>query len=434
MPFDNTPGEEMHSWMRDLFPIMRSLTGEGVRQTVAYLQELMPDLQLRQVASGSSVLDWTVPDEWTFREAYLETEDGQRIVDAAVNRLHVLGYSEPVDAWFSRNELEPYLHSLPAMPDAIPYVTSYYKRRWGFCLPDTVRRALPDTRYHARIDTELKPGVLNYADLVIPGDSDREIMISTYICHPQMANNELSGPVVATALARWVASLPNRRHTFRFVFVPETIGAITYLSRHIDHLKEKVVAGFVMTCCGDERSWSFMPSRKGGTLADRAALHVLNAHGLDVKTYSFLERGSDERQYCAPGVDMPFVSVMRSKYGEYPEYHTSADDLELATPAGLAGTFAVMQDVIRLIEANRYYRMTTLGEPQLGKRGLYRSLSTLDVDTSLRHTLNIVAYADGSLDLIDLSDKIGAPATLITEVAARLIETDAMVASDGPSG
>lgn len=413
-------GKQMIGWARDLYPIRRSLSGPGVRETLAYIGDRLPGLRVHSVPTGSQVHDWTVPNEWTLRDAYVEDQAGRRVIDLADHGLHVLGYSAPVDTWLELDALQDHLYSLPDQPDAIPYVTSYYKRRWGFCLSHREREALAPGRYRAVVDADLAPGVLNYADLVLPGESDREILISTYICHPMMVNNELSGPVVAMALARWLAAR-DRRFTYRFVFVPETIGAVIYLDRHLAHLRAQTHAGFVLTCLGDERAVSFMPSRQGDTIADRAARHVLDRYAPGRDFYSFLERGSDERQYCSPLADLPVVSIMRSKYGAYPEYHTSADDFELVTERGLEGGLALMQRALLTLEANRTYRATVVGEPQLGKRGLYPTLSTRESGQQVRAMMNLLAYADGQHDLLYICDMMEADLLDCAAIADHLL-------------
>ncbi len=424
-------GNEMYQLAKELFPINRSLTGDGVRQTLGILKRELPDLTLHEVPSGTKVFDWTVPQEWKVRQAYIEDEAGNRVVDYEQLNLHVMGYSEPVDRWVDLEELKQYIYVQQGQPEAVPYVTSYYTRRYGFCMSEKQRDSLKPGKYHMVIDSELFDGSLTYGELILPGKEEKEILISTYVCHPSMANNELSGPVLAAALAKTLSKQPDRRYTYRFIWIPETIGSITYLSQHLAHMKRHTIAGFVLSCVGDDRTYSYIPTRNGHTLADRVARNVLSFHYPTYHRYTFLDRGSDERQYNAPGVDLPVCVVCRSKYGEYPEYHTSLDDLTVISPEGLQGAYDVYMSMLNALEYNGFYRIKCLCEPQLGKRGLYPSVSKKGAYDAVKSMVNFIAYADGEKDLIDISNIIGVPISQLIPVITKLTEADLLECIDG---
>jgi aminopeptidase-like protein len=410
----------MHDFASELFPICRSITGNGVRETLNIIAKQIPGLEIHEVPSGTQVFDWTVPREWNISDAYVLDPEGNKIIDFQNSNLHVMGYSIPVNAQISLSELQDHLYSLPDQPTAIPYITSYYKERWGFCVSHEQRKKITkEGEYTVVIDSELKDGHLTYGELLIPGENEAEVFLSTYICHPSMANNEVSGPTVTTFLAKWLQS-QNRRYSFRIVFIPETIGSITYLSKNIETMQRRIVAGFNITCVGDERAFSFLPSRQEKSLSDRTALHVLGHLHPDFDRYTYLDRGSDERQYCSPGVDLPVASVMRSKYGTYPEYHTSLDDLELVTSAGLQGAYEVLRRCIECIEADEVLRVSVRCEPQLGKRGLYPTLSTKETNNQVREMMNLIAYCDGNRSLLDIAEKINVPLWRLAPIAATL--------------
>jgi len=431
MPDTALAGQAMHALMAELFPICRSLTGDGVRQTLARLSEVVP-YQVHEVPSGSQVFDWVVPDEWNIRDAYVMDQSGRRVIDFQASNLHVVGYSEPFAGVLTREQLLPHLYSRADLPDAIPYLTSYYSRRWGFCLSQRQLEALGPGPFQVKIDSTLAPGSLTYADLLIPGDSEHEILLSSYCCHPSMANNELSGPVLTTFLAKSIMDRPKRRYSYRIVVVPETIGAITYISRHLQTLKDNVAAGYVLTCVGGPSGPTYGLSRQGNSLADRVALNTLAHCGEDYRVLPWIERASDERQYGAPGVDLPVGSLMRSRYFDYPEYHTSLDDLSLVTPAQMAASFALYNEMIDALEANRTWRVTTLCEPQLGKRGLYPSLGGQhDINKQMFVMNALIGYCDGSRDLVAIADLHNRPVRDFVEAVALLAENGLLLEGGG---
>ncbi len=426
----NDEGQRMYRLAERLFPICRSITGEGFRQSLAIIGEHMPGMTVHEVPTGTEVFDWTVPKEWNIRGGWIRNRKGETLIDFRNSNLHVLGYSLPIHQVVSREELLEHVYTQPDQPDWIPYVTSYYKERWGFCMTEHQKELLTEDEYEVCIDSTLEPGSLTYGELILKGETDEEIFFSTYLCHPSMANNELSGPCLMTALTDYVRQLSNRRYTYRFVIVPETIGAITYLSRNLEAMQAHVKAGFVLSCVGDDRTYSMVSTKYEDTLADRVLRNVLEFHYPDYIRYSFMKRASDERQYGSAGVGLPVCAFCRSKYHEYPEYHTSADDLTLISPAGLQGSYDVMTKVIRALEHNRHYRMTCPCEPQLGKRGLYPTISQKGTYNAVRTMQHFTAYADGRNDLIDLSHIIQVPVDELIPIKDKLTEHRLLTYSD----
>lgn len=416
-------GAQIHSFARELWPLPRSLSGAGLRDTLKAIRRLNPSMQLIEVASGTSVLDWIVPDEWQVREAWIETPSGDRICEFSENNLHLLGYSEAVNCELSLSELQMHLYSLPEQPDAIPYVTSYYQRRWGFCLSQLQRDALQEGTYRVHTDARHFSGSITLGELLIPGESSNEVLLSSYCCHPSMANNELSGPALLAYLGSWLSQLPRRRLSYRLIFVPEMIGSIAYIARRLEQLRSQTIAGFNVSCVGDERVYSFLPSRAGNTLADQVALHVLSHTDAKFIRWNWRDRGSDESNYCAPGIDLPVVSMMRSKYGSYPEYHTSLDTLEtVVTERGLGQSFLLYQRAILALEMNCTPRALVLGEPQLGRRGLYPSISQKGSSADVRTMLDLISYADGAHDLLSIADQCEVPIWILAPIVERLVD------------
>ncbi len=414
-------GQQMYQLAERMFPICRSITGHGFRESLNILREMVPEIKVLEVPSGTQVFDWTVPKEWNCTGGGICRMNGEKVVDFKDSNLHIMGYSLPVDRVVSREELLEHVYTQPEQPDWIPYVTSYYKERWGFCMSEKQKQTLTDEKYKVVIDSTLEEGSLAYGELIIPGETEDEVLITTYLCHPSMANNELSGPVVWLELIKYVQQISHRRYTYRFVINPETIGSITYLSQNLEALKRHVKAGFVLSCVGDNRTYSYIASKYGDTLADRVLQNVLKFHYPDYKKYSFLKRGSDERQYNSAGVGLPVCGFCRSKYGEYPEYHTSADNMELISPEGLQGGYDVMAKVIRALEHNYHYLMQCKGEPQLGKRGLYPTISQKGSYNAVTAMCDFIAYADGTNDLIAISEIIGVPVDELITIKDKLL-------------
>ncbi|EAK9944384.1 DUF4910 domain-containing protein [Campylobacter lari] len=414
----------MYELACELFPICRSITGKGFRQSLKILDEAMGEdiLKIHSIASGSKVFDWEVPAEWEINDAYIITPDGEKICDFKQNNLHVLNYSEDIDTELDLASLQEHLYSIEEMPDAIPYVTSYYKRRWGFCIKHEDRVKLKEGKYKVFIDAKHhENGVLNYADLLIPSTQETkdEILISTYLCHPSMANNELSGPVVVAFLAKWLLELKERKYNYRFIFAPETIGSIVYLSKHLKHLQKHTKAGFVLSCIGDDNAYSLIHTPSENTLADKVALHTLKEKN-NFKEFSFLYRGGNERQFCSPLVNLPVVCVCRTRFGDYKEYHTSKDDLNFISEEGLQGGLKAMQEIIMNLEVNAIYQNTVFCEPNLGKRDLYHTINTSSTNSCIPISCNFLAYCDGKNDVLDIASKLNIQAYELKDLIEKL--------------
>jgi len=412
---------EARDLFRQLFPITRSVAGEGNRRTLRILSRVSP-LRLLEIPSGTRCFDWVVPREWNLREAFIEDSRGRRILDAREHNLHCVNYSEPVDRIVPRDELLPRLHTLPSLPRAIPYVTSYYQPRWGFCVQHSRLRRFRGRRFRVRIRAEKKKGSMTLGEAVVRGRSPEEILFSTYICHPSMANNELSGPILQSLLLRHVRTLQKPHYTYRFVFCPETVGSIAYLHLRGRQLKKKVRAGYVITCVGMSGKFTYKKSRPGNSLADRTALAVLAEQGEKFEVRPWVPSGSDERQYGSPGFRLPVGSLMTRMYGQYPEYHTSLDNLGLIDFPKFQACLELYQKIIARLETNRtYLGAVQHGEPNLGKRSLYPTLGGQKKNTDqLRAIRTVCAFADGRSDLLEIAGASGIPFATLAEAAEKL--------------
>lgn len=421
-PEESASGREIYDLVAELYPLCRSITGDGVRETLARLQRVVP-LTIHALPTGTSVLDWTIPPEWNIRDAWIADRHGHRVVDFRRSNLHVVGYSVPMRRRMSLAELRPHLHTLPGQPDWIPYRNSFYEENWGFCLSQRALDALPEDDYDVCIDSILAPGELVYGEAVLRGATDDEILVSCHVCHPSLANDNLSGVAVAAYLAREIGSRP-RRYTYRFLFVPGTIGSIAWLARNAAILP-RIRHGLVLSCLGDAGALTYKRSRRGDSAIDGAATRVLRAQGSH-RILPFSPDGYDERQYCSPGFDLPVGRLSRSPGGSFPEYHTSADDLSLVAPAHLADSLAACRKIFAALEGERFFvNRSPCGEPQLGRRGLYGAFGGHVRRERLEEAiLWVLNLADGRHGLADIAERAGLAAADIEAAAQALLAHD----------
>ncbi|MFD8515320.1 DUF4910 domain-containing protein [Streptomyces antimycoticus] len=424
--------EEMYTLVERMYPLCRSITGDGVRATLDIVGEYIP-LQVHEVPTGTQVLDWTVPQEWNIRDAYIADTAGHRVVDFAASSLHVLGYSVPVSKTMPLAELRAHLHTLPDHPTWVPYRTSYYQPEWGFCLAQETLDALPDGEYEVRIDSTLEDGHLTYAEHVVPGQVSDEVIVSCHVCHPSLANDNLAGIAVATFLARALAQ-ETPYYTYRFIYAPGTIGAITWLARNAERINGvspaqaepraggSVKHGLVLACAGDPGRLTYKRSRRGDAEIDRVLRHVLTASERPHRVIEFTPYGYDERQYCSPGFNLGVGSLTRTPYAGYPEYHTSADNLEFVSPEAMADTLAVCREAFAVLDRNRrYLNLSPYGEPQLGRRGLYDALGgRSDTKQAQMAMLWVLNLSDGEHSLLDVAERSGLPFDTVADAAGAL--------------
>ena len=414
----STTGERLQATVAELYPICRSITGDGVRDTLRILRRQAP-IVTHEVPSGTPVLDWQVPREWNIRDAWVANLRGERLVDFRASNLHVVSYSVPVRRRVSRAELLVHLHTLPAQPELIPYRTSYYDEQWGFCVPHRLLESLNDDEYDVCIEATLEDGALSYGECLLPGATPDEVLVSCHICHPSLANDNLSAISIAAMLAGELSRVPHR-FTYRFLFIPGTIGALTWLARN--EARAGVVRhGLVLTCLGDRGAFIYKRSRRGDAEIDRVVEHVCAQANVESSVRDFSPYGYDERQFCSPGFDMPVGRLSRSAHGEFPEYHTSADDLSFVTPESLGESYAILRTIVDTIERNRRYRnLNPKGEPQLGRRGLYRAIGGPGRESREMAMLWVLNLSDGHHSLLDIAVRAALPFDIIGDAATRL--------------
>lgn len=416
---ENTKGQAIYSLCKRLFPICRSITGEGVRETLRILKEYI-DLEIFEIPTGKKVFDWTVPKEWNIQSAWIKDSKGNTIVDVANNNLHILNFSIPVHGKIDLATLKDHLYTLPDQPDLIPYRTSYYKENWGFCLPHHQYEQLEEDTYEVFIDSTLEEGSLTYGEFYIPGAKEEEIIFSAHICHPSLANDNLSGISILTHLAKELAQQKNQ-FSYRFLFIPGTIGAITWLSENQENLST-IKGGLVASLLGDAGDFTYKKSRRGDSEMDMVVAHVLEKMKLGHQVIDFIPYGYDERQFCAPAFNLGVGNLTRSQFGTYPEYHTSGDNLQLIRPQYLATSFELYRTIIETFEANIFYKnLNPHCEPQLGKRGLYNAIGGNNDHKKMQMAmLWILNLSDGEHSLLHIAKRSGYPYELIYKVAVLL--------------
>jgi aminopeptidase-like protein len=425
-------GRELHQFAAKLYPICRSITGNGIRQSLRMIQERIP-IEILEVPSGTQVFDWTVPKEWNIKDAFIRDSTGRCIVDFKNCNLHVVNYSTPIRAKLPLSELKKRIHSIPSHPDWIPYRTSYYKEDWGFCLSQNQLEKMHDANYEVCIDSTLADGSLSYGEYFLKGKSEQEILISCHACHPSLANDNLSGIAVATHLAQMLSN-KNLRYSYRFLFIPGTIGAIAWLSRNRE-AASRVRGGLVLACLGDRSAFHYKKSRQGDSEIDRAAAHVLGQAATASEILPFSPTGYDERQYCSAGFNLAVGCLTRGVWGTFPEYHTSADNLEFVVPDSLAESFAICVEILTVLEENAYYRnLFPFCEPQLGKRGLYHSVGGRPPDQVINARLWVLNLSDGQNSLLDIAERSGLPFGSVREAAELLKQNGLLAPSEKHSG
>jgi aminopeptidase-like protein len=417
-PANESAGAAMHALIARLYPLCRSITGSGLRQTLSTLQSYVP-MTITEVLTGTPVFDWTIPREWNICDAYVKNARGERVIDFRRHNLHVVNYSVPVHTRCSLHELRPHLFSIPEHPEWIPYRTSYYNETWGFCLAHEQLIRLEPGEYEVRIESSLHDGTLTYGECYLPGETADEVLISAHACHPSLCNDNLSGIAVAVFLAQALQNR-KRRYSYRFLFAPGTIGSIAWLAQHREHASH-VAHGLVLTCLGDQGGFHYKKSRRGDVEVDRAAAAVLRHQSEPFEVLEFEPYGYDERQFCSPGFNLPVGCLMRSMWGQFPEYHTSADDLNLVRPAALARSLDVCLSIVEVLERNRTYQSTNPWcEPALGRRGLYRTAEHPDAETENLARLWVLNLSDGDHSLLDIAERSRLSFRVVQRVAEEL--------------